>query len=222
MASNIELEASTRPGVGKGAARQARRDGFVPGVVYGGNAEPEAINIKQPVLLKALKAGKFLSTLIKIEIDGKEQTVICRSVQRDAVKDLPIHADFLRLSERSRIALMIPVEFLNEEESPGIKQGGVLTVIRNEVELKVRASNIPEALTVDMSGLEIGDVVRISDIEMPDGATLTITDRDFMIANVSAPSVMPADDEDEDAVEGEDGDAVEGEEGEAEEGAEEE
>ena len=199
MASNIELEATARGGVGKGAARQARREGFVPGVVYGGNSDPETINIKQNVLLKLLKAGKFLSTLIKINIDGKEQTVICRAVQRDVVKDLPVHADFLRLSERSRIALMIPVEFVNEEEAPGIKKGGVLTVVRNEVELKVRASNIPEALTVDMTGLEVGDVVRISDITMPDGAAPTITDRDFMIANISAPSALVAEEDAEEA-----------------------
>ena len=211
MASNIQLEASTREGVGKGAARQARRDGFVPGVVYGGNKDPESINIKQNVLLKLLKQGKFLSTLIKLNVGGEEQTVICRAVQRDVVKDMPTHADFLRLSERSRIALMIPVEFANEEEAPGIKKGGVLTVVRNEVELRVRASNIPEALVVDMSGLDIGDVVRISDVTMPDGAAPTITDRDFMIANISAPSALAAeDDEDEDA-EGVEGEAAEGE-----------
>ena len=206
MASNIELEATARAGVGKGAARQARRDGYVPGVVYGGNKDPEAISIRQPVLLKLLKAGKFLSTLIKIKVDGDEQTVICRSVQRDVVKDLPIHADFLRLSERSRIALMIPVEFINEEECAGIKMGGFLTVVRNEVELKVRANNIPEALTVDLAGLEIGDVIRISDIEMPEGAAPTITDRDFMIGNISAPATMSADDDEADeAAEGEEG-----------------
>ncbi len=205
MASNIDLEATARAGVGKGAARQARRDGFVPGVVYGGNKDPEAINIKQNVLLKQLKAGKFLSTLIKIKIDGDEQTVICRSVQRDIVKDLPVHADFLRLSERSRISLAIPVEFINEEECPGLKVGGVLTVVRNEVELRVRASNIPEALVVDLAGLEIGDVVRISDITMPDGAAPTITDRDFMIANISAPSALAAEEDEEDGVEGEEG-----------------
>lgn len=205
MASTIELEASTRAGVGKGAARQARRDGMVPGVVYGGNDDPIAINIRQPVLLKQLKAGKFLSTLIKLSIDGKDQTVICRGVQRDVVKDLPIHADFLRLSERSRISLMIPVDFINEEESTGLKKGGVLTVVRNEVELKVRAGNIPEALVVDLAGLDIGDVVRISDIALPDGAAPTITDRDFMIANVSAPSALGggAGDEDEAEDEGE-------------------
>ena len=218
MASTIELDATARPGVGKGAARQARRDGMVPGVIYGGNADPESINIKQNVLLKLLKAGKFLSTLIKIKVDGNEQTVICRAVQRDVVKDLPSHADFLRLSERSRISLMIPVEFINEEESPGMKKGGVLTVVRNEVELKVRANNIPEQLTVDLAGLEVSDVIRISDITLPDGAQPTITDRDFMIANISAPSVLAAADADE-----EDEATTEGEgEGEAEEGGEEE
>lgn len=197
MASTIELEATARSGAGKGAARQARRDGFVPGVIYGGNADPESINIKQNVLLKLLKAGKFLSTLIKVNVGGNEQTVICRAIQRDVVKDLPMHADFLRLSERSRISLMIPVDFINDEESPGIKKGGVLTVVRNEVELKVRANNIPEQLVVDMSTLDIGDVVRISDIEMPQGAAPTITDRDFMIANVSAPSALLSAGEDE-------------------------
>lgn len=190
MASTIELDAATRPGVGKGAARQARRDGLVPGVVYGGNEDPVAINVKQPALLKLLKAGKFLSTLIKLKIDGTDQTVICRGVQRDVVKDLPTHVDFLRLSERSQISLMIPVSFENEDVSPGIKRGGVLTVVRNEVELKVRAGNIPEELVVDMSELDVNDVVRISNIALPEGAAPTITDRDFIIANISAPSAL--------------------------------
>lgn len=202
MASNIELEAVSRPGVGKGAARQARRDGFVPGVVYGGNADPVAINVRQPVLLKQLKAGKFLSTLIKLKIDGEENTVICRGVQRDVVKDLPTHVDFLRLSERSRISLMIPVTFENEDVSPGLKRGGVLTVVRNEVELKVRAGNIPEELVVDLSELDVNDVVRISNVNLPDGATPTITDRDFIIANISAPSALSSSEsEDEDGEE---------------------
>ena len=208
MASTIELDATARPGVGKGAARQARRDGMVPGVIYGGNAEPESINIKQNVLLKNLKAGKFLSTLIKIKVDGNEQTVICRAVQRDVVKDLPVHADFLRLSERSRISLMIPVEFTGEDVSPGIKRGGVLTVVRNEVELKVRANNIPEQLVAKLDDLDVNDVIRISDIEMPEGAAPTITDRDFMIANISAPSALTSAESEEG--EGEDG-AAEGE-----------
>lgn len=195
MASTIELEATARPAVGKGAARQARREGYVPGVVYGGNEDPQAINIRQNVLLKLLKAGRFLSTLIDLEVDGKKQTVICRDVQRDVVKDLPVHADFLRLSERSRISLMIHVDFVNHADSPGLRRGGVLTIVRPEVELKVRAGNIPEHLVADLTGLDVNDVIRISDIELPEGATPAIHDRDFMIANISAPSAMTAEGE---------------------------
>ena len=202
MASNIELEAAARAGTGKGAARQARRDGQVPGVVYGGNEEPTAINIHQPKLLKLLKNGGFMSTLINLSIDGTPQTVICRAVQRDVVRDLPIHADFLRLSENSRINLSIPVNFVNEEESPGMKKGGVLTVVRGEVELRVRASNIPDAIEVDLSGLDVNDVVRISDVTLPEGVRPTITDRDFMIANISAPTVLAASDDEEEGEEG--------------------
>lgn len=201
MASTIELDATARAGVGKGAARQARRDGFVPGVVYGGNEDPTPINIRHKVLLKALKAGKFMQTLIRLDIDGKQQTVICRAVQRDVVKDLPTHADFLRLSENSVIHLAIPVHFANHEEAPGIKRGGVLTVVRPDVDLKVRASNIPDELVADLTGLDIGDVIRISDITLPEGAHPVIADRDFMIANISAPTVLTAGEDEEEGEE---------------------
>lgn len=195
MAKSPVIEATSRQGAGKGAARAARRDGFVPGVVYGDGKDPVTINIKHNELLKALKAGKFLSTLINLRIDGNENRVICRAVQRDVVRDLPIHADFLRLSEKSRIALFIPVEFINRGASPGIKKGGVLTLVRPEVELKVMASDIPDHLTVDLTGLDIGDIIKISNIALPEGATPTITDRDFVIANISAPSsLVSADD----------------------------
>lgn len=203
MAKLPELEAHPRAESGKGAARQARRDGMVPGVIYGGNAEPQSIQIKDNVLLKRLKAGKFMSTLINLKVDGAENRVICRAVQKDVVKDLPIHADFLRLSDRSRINLFIPVEFLNEETCPGLKMGGVLMVVRNEVELKVTAGNIPEQLEVDLSTFEIGDTINISDIKLPEGARPMITDRDFVIANIAAPAALLSE-EDEDA-EGEDG-----------------
>jgi len=209
MAEMPEIEATAREGSGKGAARAARRDGFVPGVVYGGGEGPVSINIKHNVLRKSLKAGRFLTKLINLKVDGKDNQVICRGVQRDVVKDLPIHADFLRLSENSRIDLMIPVEFIHEEECPGLRKGGVLTVVRNEVELNVRASDIPDHLTVDLTGLEIGDAVKISDVTLPAGTTPTITDRDFTIANISAPSVLLAEDEEEDVA---DGGAVEGDE----------
>lgn len=211
MAEMPVIEATTREGVGKGAARAARRDGFVPGVVYGGGKDPVAINIKHNVLLKALRAGKFLSTLINLQVDGTDNRVICRGVQRHVVKDLPIHADFLRLSERSRINLMIPVEFQNEEEAPGLRKGGVLTVVRNEIELKVRANDIPDHIAVDLTGLEIGDTVKISDITLPAGTATTITERDFMIANISAPSVLLTKEEEEAAEAAEAEEALEGE-----------
>ncbi|MEL6335794.1 MAG: 50S ribosomal protein L25/general stress protein Ctc [Pseudomonadota bacterium] len=198
MAKTIELDVTRREGVGKGAARSARREGFVPGVVYGGGKDPEAVNVRHNVLLKRLKDGKFLSRLIKLNVDGNVQTVICRAVQRDVVLDMPEHVDFLRLSERSRINLSIPVEFVNHEDAPGIKRGGVLTVVRPEVELKVPASAIPDHLTVDLTGLVIGDTIKISNITLPARCVPTITDRDFMIANISAPrGLLASEDEEE-------------------------
>jgi large subunit ribosomal protein L25 len=198
MADLPVIEATAREGVGKGAARTARREGFVPAVIYGGNAEPQSISIKHNVLLKALKKGKFLSTLINVKVDGQDNRVICRDVQRDVVLDLPIHADFLRLSERSRINLFIPVEFINEETCPGLKHGGVLNIVRHDVELKVRAGDIPEKLVVDLAALDIGDVAHISDVELPAGAQLVIADRDFSIATIAAPSGLKAESDDED------------------------
>ncbi|MEM6944410.1 MAG: 50S ribosomal protein L25/general stress protein Ctc [Pseudomonadota bacterium] len=204
MAKTIELEVTRRAGTGKGAARTARREGLVPGVIYGGGKDPETINVRHNVLLKQLKAGSFLARLIKLKFEGEdgEQTTICRAVQRDIVRDLPTHVDFLRLSERSRISLAIPVDFTNHEASPGIKKGGVLTVVRSEIELKVRASDIPEKVTVDLTGLAIGDTVKISNVTLPGGATPTITDRDFMIANISAPRALVASDDDEEGADG--------------------
>ncbi|MEO0361409.1 MAG: 50S ribosomal protein L25/general stress protein Ctc [Pseudomonadota bacterium] len=199
MADMPIIEATARAEAGKGAARQARRDGMVPAVIYGGGADPVSVNIKHNVLLKALKAGKFMSTLINVKVDGADNRVICRAVQKDVVKDLPIHADFLRLSERSRINLYIPVEFINEESCPGLKRGGVLAVVRNEVELKVTAGSIPEKLVADLEGVDIGDTITISSIELPKGTRPMITDRDFVIANISAPSgLRSAEDEAED------------------------
>lgn len=201
MAGQIpDLIATARTGTGKGAARQARREGQVPGVVYGGGADPLAINVKYNELLKRLKAGRFLSTLFNLKVEGQEDVrVICRNVQRDVVKDLPTHLDLMRLRRTSRINLFIPVEFIGEDVSVGLKRGGVLTVVRNEVELKVTAGDIPEKLTVDLTDLDVGDVVTISSIALPEGSRPMITDRDFVIANISAPSSLKSagDDEDE-------------------------
>ena len=198
MAGEIpNLVSSARSGTGKGAARQARRDNMVPGVVYCGGVDPLAIEVPFNELLKRLKAGRFLSTLFNLQVEGQEDVrVICRDVQRDVVKDLPIHFDLMRLRRTSKINLFIPVEFINEDAAPGIKRGGMLTVVRPEVELVVTAGDIPEKITVDLSGLEIGDTVTISSVDLPAGTKPTI-DRDFVIANIAAPSGLSASDNEE-------------------------
>ena len=160
---------------------------------------PANINIKFNELLKHLKAGKFKSQLLHVKVGTTDHQVICRDVQRDVVRDLPIHVDFLRLSEKSRIDLFIPVVFLNAGISPGIKRGGVLTVVRQEVELNVLASEIPDHLEIDLSESDIGDVLHMSNITLPAGATSVIRGRDFVIANISAPSGLVSADEEADA-----------------------
>jgi large subunit ribosomal protein L25 len=199
MAGEIpDLEALVRTGTGKGAARQARRDGLVPGIVYGGGNDPLAINIPFNVLLKKLKDGRFLSTLFNMKVDGQDDVrVICRNVQRDLVRDLPTHVDFMRLKRTTKINLFIPVEVEGEDECPGLRKGGLLTMIRPEVELVVTAGDIPDHITISVAGLEIGDTVTISDVTLPEGAKPTI-DRDFVIANISAPSALASQSDDED------------------------
>ncbi|MEZ5714136.1 MAG: 50S ribosomal protein L25/general stress protein Ctc [Paracoccaceae bacterium] len=198
MAGQIpDLHAEVRTGTGKGAARQARRDGMVPGIVYGGENDPLPINIPFNKLLKKLKDGRFLSTLFNLKVDGHDDVrVICRGVQRDVVKDLPTHIDLMRLHRTTRISLFIHVEFINEDTAPGIKKGGVLTIVRPEVELSVIAGDIPEKITVDLAGLNVGDIVHISDVTLPEGVRPTI-ERDFVIANISAPSGLRSADNEE-------------------------
>jgi large subunit ribosomal protein L25 len=189
MAREIpDFIAEVRTGTGKGAARQARREGYVPGIVYGDHKEPLAINIEYYSLLKRLKAGRFLSTLFNLKVEGQDDVrVICRGVQRDVVKDLPTHVDFMRLRRASRVNLFIHVTFINHEAAPGLKRGGTLTVVRPEVELEVTAGDIPDHITVDLTGKNIGDVIHINDVALPEGAKPTI-ERNFVIANISAPS----------------------------------
>ena len=199
MAGEIpDLVATERTGTGKGAARQARRDGLVPGVVYGGGSDPISISIPFNDLLTRLRKGRFMATLFNLKVEGEEDVrVICRNVQRHVVKDLPTHLDLMRLKRTSKVDLFIPVEFVGEEESVGLKRGGVLTVVRAEVELNVTASDIPDHIEVDISGADIGDVLHISDVTLPKGSK-TVIDRDFVIANISAPSSLRSAGEDED------------------------
>ncbi|SDI07798.1 50S ribosomal protein L25/general stress protein Ctc [Alloyangia pacifica] len=198
MAGEIpDLVALERSGTGKGAARQARRDGMVPGIVFGGEADPLPIQIPFNSLLKTLKAGRFKSTLFNLKVDGHEDVrVICRDVQRDVVKDLPTHFDLMRLRRTSRINLFIHVDFINDEQAPGLKRGGVLTIVRQEVELNVLAGDIPDHITVDLAGKQIGDVIHINDVVLPEGVKPTI-DRNFVIANISAPRGLVSDEAEE-------------------------
>lgn len=196
MAGEIpDLIATERTGTGKGAARKARREHLVPGIVYGGGVDPLPINLPFNELMKRLKAGRFLATLFNMKVEGQDDVrVICRSVQRDVVKDLPTHVDFMRLRRSTKINLYIPVEFVGQDVCPGLRKGGVLTIVRPEVELMVTAGDIPNHVTVDVSELEIGDTATISSVDLPEGAKPTI-DRDFVIANVSAPSGLRAEED---------------------------
>ena len=189
MAREItDLLAEVRTGTGKGAARQARREGYVPGIIYGDGAEPQPIKVKYNYLLTKLRQGRFLQTLFNMKVEGQPDVhVVCRGVQRDVVKDLPTHVDFMRIHVDSRIELFIHVTFINHEASPGLKRGGTLTVVRPEVELEVTAGDIPDHITVDLTGKKIGDVIHINDVELPAGAKPTIA-RNFVIANIAAPS----------------------------------
>lgn len=214
MTETPTFSAQARSRVGKGAARAARRAGAVPAVVYGANKDPLAITLDPMALRVEFNKPEFFATLYDIECDGQTERVLCRDLQLHPVTDVPLHADFLRVTESTRINVDIAVLFENEEESPGLKEGGVLNVVRHSVEVICRAGAIPESIVIDLTGLEIGDSVHISEVSLPAGVQPTITDRDFTIATIAPPTVMPT--EEEEAEEG-----LEGEEGEAEEGAEE-
>ncbi len=182
--ADIVLNVEVRERTGKGGAREARRQGKVPGVLYGGDLAPVSINLDAIEILKALNSGKFLSHMVQINHKGEKQSVIPRDVQFHTVTDEAIHVDLYRVDEKQRIKVEVPVHFTGEEVSPGIKRGGSLNIVRHEVELEVPAGHIPEFLTADVSKLDIGDNVKISNIDLPSDAEPTITDRDFTIATI--------------------------------------
>ncbi|WP_425408629.1 50S ribosomal protein L25/general stress protein Ctc [Hyphococcus sp.] len=205
MAETDVFYCEPRPNTGTGGARAARRQDWVPGVLYGGDGAPVAIQLKSNEVIKAFKNGRLRSHLAKIDVPGEDgqQPVIARDVQVHPVKGLPIHVDLMRVDEKTRIDVAVPVRFINEEQSPGLKKGGVLNVVRHAVEVYAPATAIPELFEVDVTGLEIGDGIHGSAISLPDGVTHVITDRDFTIATIAAPSALrSSDDEDEDAAAG--------------------
>jgi len=188
MSDTLNLPAETRERAGKGASRALRREGRVPAVVYGGKEEPLAIHVEEKLLVKQLGTGHFLNSIVEIEVGGKKLRTLPKDVAFHPVTDRPLHADFLRLSKDSTVHVNVPVLFINEEASPGLKRGGVLNIVRHELELICEADKIPEDIQIDVTGLDIGDSIHISYVKLPQGSTSAITDRDFTIATIIAPS----------------------------------
>jgi large subunit ribosomal protein L25 len=199
--ANKVLKAQAREGVGKGAARELRRQGRVPAVIYGDKKPPVTVSVAYNEAHKAIYAGGFKSHILDLDVDGTIHKVIPRDYQLDVVMDQPIHIDFLRVSANSTLTVEVHVNFINEEQSPGLKRGGTLNVVRHTVEVVAPANAIPEEITVDLSGTEIGDSIHISAVTLPKRVTPTITDRDFTIATIVAPSGLKSADAEEAAAE---------------------
>lgn len=199
MSDSYVLAAEARERVGKGSARAIRREGKVPAVIYGDNKEPVSITLPRKEVTMALHAGGFMTTIGEIEVDGKKHKVLAKDYQLDPVKDFVMHVDFLRISSKTVVTVNIPVHFENEATCPGLKQGGVLNVVRHDVEVHCPADSIPEFFTIDLAAAEVGDALKVSSVAMPKGVEPTITDRDFTIATIAAPGggVKDSDDGDE-------------------------
>lgn len=212
------LQIEVRERAGKGAARATRRAGRVPAVIYGAKKDPVLISLEPRELTREINGGSFFATLFELQVGKTKERVLPRDLQLEPISDQPIHVDFLRVRADTEINVEVPVTFINEEESPGLKRGGVLNVVRYEIELACRADAIPQQIEIDLTGMDIGDSVHISQVDLPDGVQPTISDRDFTIASVAAPSVM-TEEEEEETEEGLEGEELpEGEEGETPEG----
>lgn len=182
------IAAEARSRAGKGTARATRLKGRVPGVIYGEKQTPELISVESRELLKEMHKGSFFSRLFTIDIGGKTERVLARDVQLDPVSDRPIHVDFQRIGKDSKVRIFIPVHFLDQDQSPGIKKGGVLNIVRHEVEFFCQPDNIPEALSISLAGMEIGHSIHISAFDLPSGIKPVIQDRDFTVATIAAPT----------------------------------
>lgn len=194
MAATIKaLSAQARNGVGKGAARELRRQGLVPAVIYGDKKEPVTIALPYKDVHKAIYAGGFKSHIIELDVDGAKHRVIPRDYQLDPVKDFPLHVDFLRVSKSTKLNVQVHVNFINEEASPGLKRGGTLNIVHHTLDLTVSADNIPEEVTVDLTGLDIGAAIHVSSIKLPAGAVDHSHEDDATIATIIAPRGMLAD-----------------------------
>jgi large subunit ribosomal protein L25 len=195
MSDQLTLPAEARDRAGKGASRALRRDGRVPAVVYGEKKEALSIHVEEKLLSKMLSTGHFMNSVIMIDFQGKPQRTLPKAVDFHPVSSRPIHVDFLRIGEHTKVHVAIPMRFDNEEESPGLKRGGVLNVVVHELEIVCDAASIPNEIHVPLDGLEIGDSVHISQVKLPDGVTPANTDEDFTVATIVAPSAMKAEEE---------------------------
>ncbi len=213
MSEQLTLSAEARDRAGKGASRHLRREGRVPAVIYGANEEPVSIHLEEKGLVKMLKTGHFMNSTLKIDVGGTTTLTLPKDVQFHPVTDRPLHVDFLRIGEHSQVHVNVPVRFINEEKSPGLKRGGVLNVVRHDLELVCDAAEIPDDVIVDLTGYEVGDSIHISAITLPDGAKSAIEDRDFTVATVVAPSGLKGEPSGGEPAEGEaegEGEAAEG------------
>ena len=226
MSEQLTLPAEARDRAGKGASRALRRDGRVPAVVYGQNKDALSIHVEEKLLSKMLSTGHFMNSVVMIDVAGKPTRTLPKAVDFHPVTSRPIHVDFLRISEHTKVNVAVPMRFDNEDASPGLKRGGVLNVVVHELEIVCDAAHIPAEIHVPLDGLEIGDSIHISQVKLPDGVVPANTDEDFTVATIVAPSAMKAEDEETAAagevptVEGEEGEAGEAAEGGAEEGGE--
>jgi large subunit ribosomal protein L25 len=189
MAGTRTLTATVREGKGKGAARHVRREGRIPGVIYGGGDAPEPISLDYRELNKLIYAGHFLTTIFELDMNGAKQRVIPRDYQLDPVAEKPLHVDFLRLKPGASLRVEVPVHFVNQDICPGIKRGGTLNIVRHAIEMRVPADAIPEAVVVDLASLQINDSVHITEISLPQGCKPTQRERDFTVATIVPPHV---------------------------------
>jgi large subunit ribosomal protein L25 len=203
MSEQLTLTAETRDRAGKGASRELRNSGRVPAVVYGANQEPLSIHVEEKLLAKMLSTGHFMNSVVMIDAGGQTTRTLPKDVQFHPVTSRPVHVDFLRIGEHSKVTVAVPVRFTDEEESPGVKRGAVLNIVKHEIELSVDAAEIPDDIEISLKGLDVGDSIHISAVTLPKGATPTITDRDFTIATIVAPSALKSDGGDTTVTEGE-------------------
>ena len=201
MSEATVLAAEVRERAGKGVARQTRRAGRIPAVIYGNKEKPVTISLDRLKFERVLRTPGFFTHLFDVKVGEASYHVLPRDVQFDPVTDVPIHVDFLRVSKEARVTVAVPVEFVNAEKSPGLKRGGMLNIVRHEIEVVCKAEEIPEHITVNLEGFDLGDSIHISSVKLPAGVSPTITDRDFTVATIAAPSAVKSEAGSEEAAE---------------------